>query len=100
MTIASNPDNTRTGPDAELTAIADIAIAPSNPDILYVATGEANNRQTTSYGDGLYTILDTGTVSGNRFAGGSYLQFGPSTQQVTAPTFIWLSVSQMKRAAS
>lgn len=41
-------------------SIADIAIAPSNPDILYVATGEANNRQTTSYGDGLYKSTDGG----------------------------------------
>jgi len=41
-------------------SIADIAIAPSNPDILYVATGEANNRQTTSYGDGLYKSTDAG----------------------------------------
>ena len=41
-------------------SIADIAIAPSNPDILYVATGEANNRQTTTYGDGLYKSTDGG----------------------------------------
>src|ERR1043165_9867123 len=35
-------------------SIADLALAPSDPNILYVATGEANNRQTTSSGDGLY----------------------------------------------
>jgi hypothetical protein len=35
-------------------SIADLGLAPSDPNILYVATGEANNRQTTSYGDGLY----------------------------------------------
>jgi hypothetical protein len=41
-------------------SIADLALAPSNPNILYVATGEANNRQTTSYGDGLYKSTDAG----------------------------------------
>ncbi len=41
-------------------SIADIALAPSNPDIIYVATGEANNRQTTSYGDGMYKSIDAG----------------------------------------
>src|ERR1041384_6657444 len=39
-------------------SIADLALAPSDPNILYVATGEANNRQTTSYGDGLYKRTD------------------------------------------
>lgn len=46
-------------------SIADLAIAPSNPDILYVATGEANNRQTTSYGDGLYKSTDGGKTFAN-----------------------------------
>jgi photosystem II stability/assembly factor-like uncharacterized protein len=41
-------------------SIADLALAPSDPNILYVATGEANNRQTTSYGDGLYKSSDAG----------------------------------------
>ena len=30
-------------------SIGDIAIAPSNPDILWVGTGEANNRQSASF---------------------------------------------------
>jgi photosystem II stability/assembly factor-like uncharacterized protein len=46
-------------------SIADIALAPSNPDIVYVATGEANNRQTTSYGDGLYKSTDGGKTFTN-----------------------------------
>ena len=40
--------------------IGALALAPSDPNILYVATGEANNRQTTSYGDGLYKSTDAG----------------------------------------
>lgn len=46
-------------------SIADIALAPSNPDIIYVATGEANNRQTTSYGDGMYKSTDAGKTFTN-----------------------------------
>ncbi|HET9426122.1 MAG TPA: hypothetical protein VFO55_12175 [Gemmatimonadaceae bacterium] len=41
-------------------SIADLTLAPSDANILYVATGEANNRQTTSYGDGLYKSTDAG----------------------------------------
>jgi photosystem II stability/assembly factor-like uncharacterized protein len=46
-------------------SIADLALAPSDPNILYVATGEANNRQTTSYGDGLYKSTDAGKTFTN-----------------------------------
>ena len=46
-------------------SIADIALAPSDPNVVYVATGEANNRQTTSYGDGLYKSTDGGKTFTN-----------------------------------
>ncbi len=46
-------------------SIADITLAPSDPNILYVATGEANNRQTTSYGDGMYKSTDAGKTFTN-----------------------------------
>src|SRR3954469_10348344 len=51
--------------DEHASSIADIALAPSDPNILYVATGEANNRQTTSYGDGLYKSSDAGKTFTN-----------------------------------
>jgi len=41
-------------------SIGDIAIHPTNPDIVYVGTGEPNNRQTTSFGDGIYKTTDGG----------------------------------------
>jgi photosystem II stability/assembly factor-like uncharacterized protein len=41
-------------------SIGDIAIAPSNPDIVWVGTGEANNRQSSTYGDGIYKSTDAG----------------------------------------
>jgi photosystem II stability/assembly factor-like uncharacterized protein len=43
-------------------SIGDIAIAPSNPSIVYVGTGEANNRQSSSWGDGVYKSMDGGTT--------------------------------------
>src|SRR5438128_1536845 len=35
-------------------SIGDIAVAPSNPDIVWVGTGEANNQRSSSWGDGVY----------------------------------------------
>ncbi len=35
-------------------SIGDIAVAPSNPNILWVGTGEANNQRSSSWGDGVY----------------------------------------------
>ena len=43
-----------------VSSIGDIAIAPSNPDIVYVGTGEPNNRQSSSFGDGVYKSIDGG----------------------------------------
>lgn len=41
-------------------SIGDIAIAPSNPDVVYLGTGESNNRQSSSFGDGVYKTIDGG----------------------------------------
>lgn len=35
-------------------SVGDIAVAPSNPNILWVGTGEANNQRSASWGDGVY----------------------------------------------
>ena len=37
-----------------------IAVAPSNPAIVWVGTGEADNRQSSSWGDGIYKSIDGG----------------------------------------
>src|SRR5580700_3088360 len=41
-------------------SIGAIAIAPSNPSIVYVGTGESNNRQSSSWGNGVYKTMDGG----------------------------------------
>ena len=46
--------------DQGLIAIGDVAISQTNPDLLWVGTGESNNRQSTSWGDGVYKSTDGG----------------------------------------
>src|SRR5262245_8341869 len=36
-----------------LISIGDVTVSQSNPDLLWVGTGESNNRQSTSWGDGI-----------------------------------------------
>lgn len=43
-----------------VSTLGDVALAPSNPDIVYVGTGEQNNRQSTSWGNGVYRSDDAG----------------------------------------
>ena len=41
-------------------SIGDIAVAPSNPDIIWVGTGENNNQRSSSWGDGVYKSENAG----------------------------------------
>src|SRR5437773_7020568 len=41
-------------------SVGDIAIAPGNPNVVWVGTGEANQRQSTSYGGGIFKSIDAG----------------------------------------
>jgi photosystem II stability/assembly factor-like uncharacterized protein len=46
--------------DQECSSVGDVAIAPSDPLVLYVGTGEPNNRQSSSWGHGVYKTADGG----------------------------------------
>src|SRR5207253_1080124 len=46
-----------------VSSIGDIAINQSNPEIVWVGTGEANNRQSSTIGDGVYKSTDGGAGS-------------------------------------
>jgi len=48
--------------DFGTTSIGDIAVSPSNPNIVWVGTGEANNRQSSSWGNGIYKSTDGGAT--------------------------------------
>ncbi|MBI4520811.1 MAG: hypothetical protein HY701_08220, partial [Gemmatimonadetes bacterium] len=41
-------------------SIGDVAINPADPNVVWVGTGEANNRQSSSWGDGIYKSTDGG----------------------------------------
>ncbi|MGC1783000.1 MAG: hypothetical protein WA708_10815 [Acidobacteriaceae bacterium] len=43
-------------------SIGDVAVSESNPSIVWVGTGEANNRQSSSWGDGVYRSTDGGAT--------------------------------------
>src|SRR5262245_31621519 len=51
--------------DRGLLSIGDVTISQSNPDILWVGTGESNNRQSTSWGDGVWKSTDGGRTFEN-----------------------------------
>ena len=41
-------------------SIGDVTVAPPSPATVWVGTGEANNRQSSSWGDGVYKSTDAG----------------------------------------
>src|ERR1044071_1625083 len=51
--------------DQGLISIGDVTVSQSNPDLLWVGSGESNNRQSTSWGDGVYKSLDGGKTFTN-----------------------------------
>jgi photosystem II stability/assembly factor-like uncharacterized protein len=46
--------------DQPVSTIGAVAVAPSDPSIVWAGTGEANNRQSSSWGDGVYKSTDAG----------------------------------------
>ncbi len=44
----------------DVLSIGDVAVAPSDPSVLYVGTGEGNPRNNASLGDGVYRSNDAG----------------------------------------
>lgn len=46
--------------DENVFSIGDVAVAPSDPNLVWLGSGEANNSRTTYYGDGVYKSTDGG----------------------------------------
>jgi photosystem II stability/assembly factor-like uncharacterized protein len=46
--------------DQDVLSIGEVALAPSNPNIMYVGTGEENPRNNASFGNGVYRSNDGG----------------------------------------
>jgi len=53
-------------------AIGDVAVAPSNKDVVWVGTGENNPRNSVSYGDGVYKSEDGGKTWKNMGLKGTF----------------------------
>ena len=52
-------------------SIGAVAIAPNDANLVWVGTGENNNRQSSSWGDGIYKSADGGKTWKNMGLGGS-----------------------------
>jgi hypothetical protein len=46
--------------DQPVSSIGDVTVSQSEPDVVWVGTGEANNRQSSSWGNGVYKSSDGG----------------------------------------
>ncbi|HEX9692398.1 MAG TPA: hypothetical protein VGA22_09900 [Gemmatimonadales bacterium] len=46
--------------DQATSSIGDVTLAPSNPNVVWVGTGEPQNRQSSPWGNGVYKSLDAG----------------------------------------
>lgn len=52
--------------DYETASIGDIALDPQDPETIWVGTGEANNRNSVSWGNGIYVSRDGGESFENK----------------------------------
>jgi photosystem II stability/assembly factor-like uncharacterized protein len=46
--------------DQSTSSIGDVTLAPSNPNVVWVGTGEPQNRQSSPWGDGVFKSVDGG----------------------------------------
>lgn len=46
--------------DEETASVGDVTVAPSNPNVVWVGTGEPQNRQSSPWGNGVYRSTDGG----------------------------------------
>ncbi len=51
--------------DMGLMSVGDVTISQSNPDLVWLGTGEGNGRQSVSWGDGVYKSTDGGKTFKN-----------------------------------
>ncbi len=62
--------------DESTGSIGDVAVSPSNPDIVYVASGEGIQRPDLSVGNGVYRSPDGGKDLGASWSGGGTADWG------------------------
>jgi photosystem II stability/assembly factor-like uncharacterized protein len=82
--------------DQPVSTIGDITVAPSDPSIVWVGSGESNNRQSSSWGNGVYKSTDGGKtwkhmgLDGTRHIGRIVISpADPNTVYVAAAGSLW-----------
>ena len=70
-------------------SIGSVAVSASNPDIVWVGTGEANPRNSVSWGDGVYKSLDGGATWEHMGLEGSF-QVGAVVIHPTDPDTVYV----------
>lgn len=73
-----------------VSAIGAIALAPSNPNIVWVGTGEANPRNDVSYGDGVWVSTDAGKTWSHRGLDGTS-QISQIIVDPHDPNVVWVA---------
>jgi photosystem II stability/assembly factor-like uncharacterized protein len=73
----------------EVVSIGDVCVAPSNKDVVWVGTGEANPRNSVSYGNGVYKSTDGGKTWKNMGLKDSF-QIGKILIHPKNPDIVWV----------
>jgi photosystem II stability/assembly factor-like uncharacterized protein len=76
--------------DAYSISIGDIAVAPSNGDVLWVGTGEANNQRSSYWGNGVHKSTDGGKTWHHMGLDGTD-HIGRIVVHPTNPDVVWVA---------
>ena len=82
-----------------VSTFGDVALAPSNPEIVYAGTGEQNNRQSSSWGNGVYRS-DDGGASWRHLGLAETRHIGKVEVHPTNPDIAWVAALGNLWAAS
>ena len=77
--------------DQTTSTIGDVTVAPSQPDTVWVGTGEPNNRQSSSWGNGVYKSTDGGETWTNMGLEDSH-HIGRIVIHPTNPDIVYVAV--------
>src|SRR5690606_32209111 len=81
--------------EAPTASIGDLALAPSDPNILWVGTGEANIFRSSNAGAGIYKSTDGGQTWQHMGLAGTHT-IGRILVHPTNPDIVWVAASGME----